>query len=108
MAPPGLKAPRGTRDLTGDLARGFAWVESRFRTVATRAVYGEIRTPLFESTDLFVRGVGEATDIVGKEMYTFQDRKGRSLSLRPEGTAPVVRAVLEGGLLAPGALLKMF
>jgi histidyl-tRNA synthetase len=108
MASPGLKAPRGTRDLTGDLARGFAWMEATFRAVAARAGYDEIRTPLFESTDLFVRGVGEATDIVGKEMYTFQDRKGRSLTLRPEGTAPVVRAVLEGGLLAPGALLKMF
>ncbi len=108
MAQPLLKAPRGTRDLTDDLVRGFTWMESTFRRVAGRAGYDEIRTPVFEATELFVRGVGEATDIVGKEMYTFADRKGRSLTLRPEGTAPVVRAVLEDGSLSPGALVKLF
>jgi histidyl-tRNA synthetase len=73
-------------------------VEQAFRGVFNRYGYDEIRTPLFEATELFVRGIGEHTDIVGKEMYSFEDRKGRSLTLRPEGTAPVVRAYVEHNL----------
>lgn len=107
-APQQLRAPRGTRDLHGETSRAWGWMEAAFRGLAGRAGFREIRTPIFESTDVFTRGVGEATDIVGKEMYTFLDRKGRSLSLRPEGTAPVVRAVLENGLLQPGAITKLF
>ncbi len=105
---PQLRAPRGTRDLLGETSRAWAWMETTFRGLASRAGFREIRTPIFESTELFTRGVGEATDIVGKEMYTFADRKGRSMTLRPEGTAPVVRAVLENGLLAPGAMTRLF
>ncbi len=97
-----IAAPRGTADVyPPDIARWQA-LEARARDIAHRFGYGEIRTPVFESTDLFVRGVGETTDIVEKEMYTFTDKGGRSLTLRPEWTAPVVRAVLEHHLLAQG------
>ena len=78
-------------------------LEARVREIAGRFGYCEIRTPIFESTELFVRGVGEAADIVEKEMYTFLDKGGRSVTLRPEWTAPVVRAVLEHQLLTLGA-----
>ncbi len=70
--------------------------------------YRELRTPLVEETELFVRGIGETSDIVSKQMYTFPDRKGRSLTLRPEGTAPVIRAYLEHGLHRQGSLVKLF
>lgn len=99
-----LSAPRGTSDIYPPESERWSALESRIRSLAARYGYGEIRTPLFESTDLFVRGVGETTDIVEKEMYTFDDRGGRSLTLRPEWTAPVVRAVLEHHLLEQGAL----
>ena len=99
-----LAAPRGTADLYPPESAAWQALESDVRAIAHRFGYGEIRTPAFESTDLFVRGVGEATDIVEKEMYTFSDKGGRSLTLRPEWTAPVVRAVLEHNLLASGPL----
>lgn len=89
------KAPRGTQDILPDQSGAWQFVERKFRDVLHRYGYGEIRTPIFESTDLFMRGVGESTDIVQKEMYTFPDRKGRSLTLRPEGTAAVARAYVE-------------
>jgi histidyl-tRNA synthetase len=90
-----LQAPRGTRDLLpADTAR-WAAVEAALRGVFNRFGYRELRTPVFEHTELFVRGIGEATDIVGKEMYSFADRKGRSITLRPEGTAGVVRSYVE-------------
>ncbi len=97
-----LAAPRGTADLYPPESSVWLAFEARARAVARRFGYGEIRTPIFESTELFVRGVGETTDIVEKEMYTFQDKGDRSLTLRPEFTAPVVRAVLEHNLLAVG------
>jgi len=97
-----IAAPRGTADLYPPESARWQAFESRARAIAQRFGYGEIRTPLFESTDLFVRGVGETTDIVEKEMYTFVDKGGRSMTLRPEWTAPVVRAVLEHHLLAQG------
>ena len=87
-----LTAPRGTADIFPPESARWNALEARMRTLAARYGYGEIRTPLFESTELFVRGVGEQTDIVEKEMYTFADRGRRSLTLRPEWTAPVVRA----------------
>ncbi len=93
-----LQAPRGTRDLLPAETGRWARVEAALREVFARYGYGELRTPLFEHTELYVRGIGEATDIVGKEMYTFADRKGRSLTLRPEGTAGVVRAYAQHGL----------
>ena len=67
------------------------YVESMIREIARQYGYQEIRTPIFERTELFMRGVGETSDIVSKEMYTFEDKGGRSMSLRPEGTAPVIR-----------------
>jgi len=95
---PRLKAPKGTHDLWPRDAERFAAVEAVARRVFGGHGYGEIRTPTFESTELFARSVGETTDIVHKEMYTFPDRKGRSLTLRPENTAGVVRALVEKGL----------
>jgi histidyl-tRNA synthetase len=83
--------------LPADTAR-WAAVEAVLRGVFNRYGYRELRTPVFEHTELFVRGIGEATDIVGKEMYSFEDRKGRSITLRPEGTAGVVRSYVEHSL----------
>ena len=93
-----LQAPRGTFDvLPADAARRTA-LEEHARRILGAAGYGRIETPTFEATELFARGVGEATDIVQKEMYTFDDGGGRSMTLRPEGTAPVCRAYLEHGM----------
>lgn len=103
-----LKAPRGTQDILPDRTPAWVLVESRFRDTLMRYGYGEIRTPLFEHTELFQRGVGESTDIVQKEMYTFSDRKGRSLTLRPEGTASTARAFVEHKLYAGTKPWKVF
>jgi histidyl-tRNA synthetase len=97
-----IAAPRGTADLFPPDSAKWQAIEAEIHAIARRFGYGEIRTPTFESTELFVRGVGETTDIVEKEMYTFEDKGGRSMTLRPEWTAPVVRAVLEHNLLAQG------
>jgi len=93
-----FQAPRGTQDIVSPAVEAWQSLEATARRVMTRYGYAEIRTPIFESTELFTRGIGEATDIVQKEMYTFLDRKGRSLTLRPEGTAPAVRAYIEHNL----------
>lgn len=93
-----VKAPRGTFDVLGDAASSRAAIESRARALLGGAGYERIETPTFESTELFARGVGESTDIVRKEMFTFEDAGGRSLTLRPEGTAPVCRAYVEHGM----------
>jgi histidyl-tRNA synthetase len=93
-----FQAPRGTRDILSPEIERWHRVERTIREVMDRFGYAEVRTPIFESTELFTRGIGEATDIVQKEMYTFLDRKGRSLTLRPEGTAPVARAFIEHNL----------
>jgi histidyl-tRNA synthetase len=98
-----ISAPRGTNDIYPPESAAWNELEASARDIARRFGYGEIRTPMFEATELFVRGVGETTDIVEKEMYTFLDKGGRSLTLRPEWTAPVVRAVLQHKLLAHGA-----
>ena len=90
---------RGMRDILPESAAGWRAVEASLMGVLGRYGYREIRLPLLEATDLFVRGVGDTTDLVQKEMYTFPDRKGHSLSLRPEGTAGCVRACIENGLL---------
>src|SRR5262249_21978293 len=84
------RAVKGTRDLLPPESERFAAAESIARQIFSSYGYGEIRTPVLESTDLFARSVGETTDIVHKEMYTFLDRKGRSLTMRPENTAGVV------------------
>ena len=93
-----LKAPRGTFDVLGEQAAARSALEARARTVLEGAGYERIETPVFEATELFSRGVGESTDIVRKEMFTFEDAGGRSLTLRPEGTAPVCRAYVEHGM----------
>jgi len=93
-----ISRPKGTEDLLPEETAKWLWVEKILRDLSERFNYREIRTPIFEHTELFARTVGETTDIVEKEMYTFQDRAGRSLTLRPEGTAPVGRAYLENGL----------
>jgi histidyl-tRNA synthetase len=93
-----IQAPRGTFDVLPQDAACRAVLEDHARKVLGSAGYRRIETPTFESTELFARGVGEATDIVQKEMYTFDDGGGRSLTLRPEGTAPVCRAYLEHGM----------
>lgn len=93
-----FRAPKGTYDLLPpDSSRALAVREAMTSSVM-RAGYDYVETPIFEDTELFTRGVGESTDVVTKEMYTFDDRGGRSITLRPEGTAPVVRAAIEGGL----------
>ncbi len=89
------RRPKGTADILPDDAPRWRHVESTFRDICARFGYGEIRTPIFEDTDLFIRSVGEETDIVSKEMYTFDDKGGRSQTLRAEGTAPAVRAFIE-------------
>ena len=93
-----IQAPKGTRDVYGDEMRIWHKVEAAVRKITERYNFREIRTPIIESTDLFLRGVGDTTDIVQKEMYTFNDKGGRSLSLRPEQTASVARAYIERGL----------
>jgi histidyl-tRNA synthetase len=103
-----FQAPRGTQDILPEAAAAWQAIEDRARAVSERHGYREIRTPIFEATELFLRGVGETTDIVTKEMYTFADRKGRSLTLRPEGTAGVMRALVEAGLAQAGRIHKLW
>jgi histidyl-tRNA synthetase len=97
-----LQSLRGMVDLVPLATVQWQHLESRAREHFRRAWVGEIRTPLLEPTELFARGIGEATDVVGKEMYSFLDRGERSCTLRPEGTAGVVRAVIQQGLLSQG------
>ena len=92
------QAPRGTYDVLPDQAAARAGLQDAARRILEPAGYQRIETPTFEATELFARGVGESTDIVQKEMYTFEDAGGRSLTLRPEGTAPTARAYLEHGM----------
>lgn len=101
-------APRGTKDIFGEEAKIRHLLETKAREILARWGYEEISTPIFENVGLFTRSIGETTDIVEKEMYIFKDKKGRELALRPEGTAPVVRAGIEHGLLNPGKITKFF
>jgi histidyl-tRNA synthetase len=103
-----IRRVKGTRDLLPPETAVWAAVEATARRVFTSYGYGEIRTPVLEDTELFVRSVGETTDIVNKEMYTFLDKKGRSLTLRPENTAPVARAFVEHGMADWPAPIKFF
>jgi histidyl-tRNA synthetase len=109
-----LKAVRGTRDLLPPETALWNWIETTARSVFARYNFGEIRTPIFEDTALFARGVGEETDIVSKEMYTWEDRaraqseKPQSLTLRPENTAGVVRSYIENKLGETGQLQKLY
>lgn len=90
-----IKMPRGTQDILPQDSDKWRYIENRLHTLMELYNYKEIRTPIFESTELFARGVGDSTDVVQKEMYTFKDKGGRSLTLRPEGTAAVVRSYIE-------------
>lgn len=103
-----LQAPKGTKDMLPKDAYRWNYLKEKLKNIA--AVYGcrEIRTPVFEYTELFKRGVGETTDVVQKEMYTFNDKAGRSITLKPEGTSPAVRAFIEGRLFNEAQPTKMY
>lgn len=103
-----VKAIRGTRDILPDDVGYWQKTEAIARDIFGRAAYREIRTPIFEQTDLFERGIGEATDVVGKEMYSFTDRGDRPITLRPENTAGVVRAFVEHNLYALGGVQRLW
>ncbi|NJN86247.1 MAG: histidine--tRNA ligase [Leptolyngbyaceae cyanobacterium SL_7_1] len=103
-----IQALRGTRDILPEEVAYWQWMEAIARDRLNRAAFREIRTPIFEQTDLFERGIGEATDVVGKEMYTFVDRGDRSITLRPENTAGVVRAYIEHSLFAQGGVQRLW
>ena len=102
-----ITAPRGTQDILPEQSEKIRTIENRLISLAENYGYRELRTPIFESTDLFERGVGDTTDVVQKEMYTFEDKGGRSITLRPEGTAGAVRSVVEHGLLNEALPLRV-
>lgn len=102
------KAPRGTKDIIPAEAYKWNYLEEKFRDLCRLYGYEEIRTPIFEHTELFKRGVGDTTDIVQKEMYTFKDRGDRDLTLKPEGTAGVIRAFIENKMYAETQPTKLF
>ncbi|HCZ06171.1 MAG TPA: histidine--tRNA ligase [Thermotogae bacterium] len=103
-----IKRIKGTEDIYGEDASLWRFVESRFVEMALKYGYQEIRTPILEHAELFVRSVGEETDIVRKEMYIFEDRGGRKIALRPEGTAGIVRAYIEHGMSSLVSPQKFF
>ncbi len=102
------QAPKGTRDMLPQDAYLWQWIEQKEREAAAKAGYREIRTPVFEHTELFLRGVGDTTDIVQKEMYTFKDKGDRSITLKPEGTAGAVRSFIENHLFAETLPCKVY
>ena len=102
------QAPRGTRDVLPQDSYRWQYVEAMMRQAAAEAGFREVRTPVFEHTELFLRGVGDTTDIVQKEMYTFKDKGDRSITLKPEGTAGAVRALVEHSLYADALPCKMY
>jgi histidyl-tRNA synthetase len=103
-----IQKPKGTQDLLPGEIEKWQYIEAKARDLCQRFNYKEIRTPVFEHTELFQRGVGETTDIVEKEMYTFLDKGDRSISLRPEGTAGVVRAYVENKLYGEPDVSKLY
>ena len=104
-----IQALRGTKDILPEEVGYWQLIEDTVREILSRAVYQEIRPPIFEQTALFERGIGEATDIVGKEMYTFSSRGGsKSITLRPEGTAGVVRAFIQNKLYTQGGVQRLW
>ena len=103
-----IQAPKGTKDvLPGDVYK-WQYLEEKFRNIAASYGCREIRTPVFEYTELFERGVGETTDVVQKEMYTFNDKAERSITLKPEGTSPAVRAFVESSLYNEAQPTKLY
>ena len=103
-----IQAPRGTKDVLPTESYRWQYLENKMREAAAIAGYREVRTPVFEHTELFARGVGDTTDIVQKEMYTFEDKGHRSVTLKPEGTAGAVRCFLESNLYADPLPSKMY
>ncbi len=103
-----IKAPKGTRDIFAPEIQKWHYLENAVHAYYKKFLYQEIRTPIFEHSELFSRGIGSETDVVQKEMYTFTDKAGRSLTLRPENTASVVRAVIENNLFESVAPLRFY
>ena len=103
-----IQAVKGTRDILEPDIRNWAAYEQKARDLFRLYGFGEIRTPIFEYTEVFARGIGEDTDIVHKEMYTFKDRKGRSITLRPENTASVVRSYIENRMFQQSRVSRLF
>lgn len=103
-----IQAIRGTKDLLPDVIHNWIFVENKLRETSQKYGYEEIRTPIFEKTEVFSRGVGEQTDIVNKEMYTFIDKSGESITLRPEMTAGLVRSVIQNAMLNASPILKLW
>lgn len=103
-----IQAVKGTRDILEPDIRNWAAYEQKARDLFRLYGFGEIRTPIFEYTEVFARGIGEDTDIVHKEMYTFKDRKGRSITLRPENTASVVRSYIENRMFQRSRVTRLF
>ena len=103
-----IQLVKGTKDIYGAEVKAWQEIEGKMRRICETFGIGEMRTPMFEFTELFARGVGETTDIVQKEMYTFTDDGDRSLTLRPEGTAGVVRAYIEHGMHNQAQPTKLF
>lgn len=103
-----ITAPKGTQDVLPSQSYKWQYVESIIRETCRLYGYSEIRTPVFEHTEVFVRGVGDTTDVVTKEMYTFEDKGGRSITLRPEGTAGIVRSFIENGIFNDPLPAKLY
>ena len=103
-----LQKPKGTKDLLPEESYKWQYIEQNVKGIFENYGYNEIRVPVFEHTELFQRGVGETTDVVQKEMYTFEDKGGRSITLRPEGTAGVVRAYIENGMSSMPSPVKLW
>jgi len=103
-----IQAPKGTKDVLPAEAYKWHYIENKVREIAAAYGYREIRTPVFEHTELFLRGIGETTDVVQKEMYTFNDKGNRSITLKPEGTAPAVRSFVENSLYNEMQPTKMY
>ena len=102
------KVPRGTYDILPESSYKWEYIKNIFRSIAKAFNFKEIVTPIFERAEVFERSVGNSSDIVQKEMYRFQDKKGRNFALRPEGTAPVVRSFVENSLGMRGGNTKLF
>ncbi|MCJ8006935.1 histidine--tRNA ligase [Lederbergia wuyishanensis] len=104
-----IQIPRGTQDILPGVVEKWQFIEGKAREICNKYQYHEIRTPIFENTELFMRGVGDTTDIVQKEMYSFDDRGGRNITLRPEGTASVVRSFAENKMFGnPTQPVKLY
>ena len=103
-----ISAPKGTKDVLPQDSYRWHYIEDAARSIAEVFNLKEIRTPVFEHTELFLRGVGDTTDVVNKEMYTFKDKGDRSITLKPEGTAGVARSFIENNLGAAGLPVKMY